>query len=97
MFHSAGPAEKRHRPSRAFEDPMAFQNEDDHENEEKGPPPPPVLNFVDIECSLTEERVFMPNLISRSSEEDDEIFHSDSIENFLQAPGPGRPYRSGRG
>ena len=43
---------------------MAFQNEDDYENEEKGPPPPPVLNFADIERSLTKERVFMPNLIS---------------------------------
>ena len=31
------------------------------------------------------ERVFMPNLICWSSEEDDEIFHSDSIEDFLQA------------
>ena len=27
----------------------------------------------------------MPNLICWSSEEDDEIFHSDSIEDFLQA------------
>ena len=74
---------------------MAFQNEDDDENKEKGPPPPHVLNFTDIECSLTKKRVFMPNLISWSSEEDDEIFHSDSIEDFLQAPG--RPYRRGRG
>ena len=56
----------------AFEDPMAFQNEDDDQNEEKGPPPPPVLNFADIECSLTEERVFMSNLICWSSEKDDE-------------------------
>ena len=48
-------------------------------------PLPPVLNFADIERSLTEERVFMPNLISWSSEEDDEIFHSDSIEDSLQA------------
>ena len=64
---------------------MAFQNEDDDQTEEKGPPPPPVLNFADIECSLTEERVFIPNLICLSSEEDDEIFHSDSIEDFLQA------------
>ncbi|CAH3034025.1 unnamed protein product [Porites lobata] len=68
-----------------FEDPMVFQNENDDENEEKGPPPPPVLNFADIECSLTEERVFIPNLICWSSEEDDELFHSDSIEDFLQA------------
>ena len=70
----------------AFEDPMGFQNEDDDENVEKGPPPPPVLNFADIECSLTEERVFMPNLICWSSEEDDKIFHSDSIKDSLQAP-----------
>ena len=39
---------------------MAFQNEDDDENEEKGPPPPPVLNFADIECSLTEDRGSRP-------------------------------------
>ena len=64
---------------------MAFQNEDDDANEEKGPPPPPVLNFADIERSLTEERVFMPNLTCWSSEEDDEIFHTDSIEDSLQA------------
>ena len=70
----------------AFKDPMAFQNEDDDENEEKGPLPPPVLNFADIECSLTEERVFMPNLICWSSEEDDKIFHSDFIKDSLQAP-----------
>ena len=69
----------------AFEDPMEFQNEDDEENEEKGPPPPPVLNFADIECSLTDERVFMPNLICWSSEEDEKIFHSDSIKDSLQA------------
>ena len=68
-----------------FEDPMAFQNEDDDANEEKGPPPPPVLNFADIERSLTEERVFIPNLTCWSSEEDDEIFHTDSIEDSLQA------------
>ena len=37
-----------------------FQNEDDDENEEKGPAPPPVLNFADIECSLTEDRGSRP-------------------------------------
>ena len=76
----------------AFEDPMAFQNEDDDQNEEKGPPPPPVLNFADIECSLTEERVFMRNLICWSSKEDDEtVVYGNRRPNCTLFSGPKGP------
>ena len=34
---------------------------------------PLLLNFADIECYLTEERVFVRNLICWSTEEDDDI------------------------
>ena len=68
---------------------MHFQFEaDDDGDENRGPrsPPPPVLNFADIECYLTEDRVFVPNLICWSSEEDgDIVHHSDSIDEFLES------------
>ena len=70
----------------AFEDPMYFQFDDDDDDDDKrGPPPPPVLNFADIECAISEDRVFQPNLICWSSEEDEEIHHARTIEEFLEA------------
>ena len=70
----------------AFEDPMYFQFDDDDDDEDKrGPPPPPVLNFTDIECALTEDRVFEPNLICWSSEEDEDIHHATTLNEFLDA------------
>ena len=65
-----------------FDDPMNFNDDDD---DERGPPPPPVLNFADIECAISEDRVFQPNLICWSSEEDEEIHHARTIEEFLEA------------
>ena len=50
------------------------------------PPPRPILVFADIECALSEDRVFVPNLICWSSEEDaDKVHHSDCKEEFLEA------------
>ena len=71
----------------AFEDPMYFQfdDDDDHDDDKRGPPPPPVLNFADIECAIAEDREFQPNLICWSSEEDEEIHHARTIEEFLEA------------
>ena len=70
-----------------LEEPLQWQCEDDdNENENSGPPPRPILAFADIECALSEDRVFVPNLICWSSEEDaDEVHHSDSKEEFLEA------------
>ena len=70
-----------------LEEPLQWQCEDDdNENENSGPPPRPILVFADIECALSEDRVFVPNLICWSSEEDaDEVHHSDSMEEFLEA------------
>ena len=70
-----------------LEDPLHFQFEaDDDGDENRGPPPPPVLNFADIECYLTKDRVFVPNWICWSSEEDgDFVHHSDSIDEFLES------------
>ena len=70
----------------AFEDPMYFQfdDDDDDDDDKRGPPPPPVLNFADIECAISEDRVFQPNLICWSSEEDEEIHHARTIEEFLE-------------
>ena len=69
------------------EEPLQWQCEDDdNENENSGPPPRPILVFADIECALSEDRVFVPNLICWSSEEDaDEVHHSDSMEEVLEA------------
>ena len=69
------------------EEPLQWQCEDDdNENENSGPPPRPILVFADIECALSEDRVFVPNLICWSSGEDaDEVHHSDSKEEFLEA------------
>lgn len=50
-------------------DPVAYVNDDD--NEKRGPPPPPLLNFADIECFTTEDRVFVQKLICWSTQEDD--------------------------
>ena len=50
------------------------------------PPPRPILVFADIECALSEDRVFVPNLICWSSEEDgDEENHLDTMEEFIEA------------
>ena len=43
------------------------------------------MNLADIECALSDDRVFQPNLICWSSEEDEEIHHTSSIEQFLEA------------
>ena len=73
------------------EEPLQWQCEDDdNENENSGPPPRPISVFADIECALSKDRVFVPNLICWSSEEDaDEVHHSDSsstiMEEFLEA------------
>ena len=66
-----------------LEEPVE-DNDDDNE-EQKGPPPSRLLNFADIECYLTEERVFVPNLICWSTEEDDDICQAYTIEEFLNA------------
>ena len=70
-----------------LEEPLQWQCEDDdNENENSGPPPSPILVFADIECALSEDRVFVPNLICWSSEEDaDQVHHSYSMEEFLEA------------
>ena len=67
-------------------DPNEFNEEEDENEDKQGPPPPPLLHFFDIESFLTEERIFIPNLICWSSEEDgDVIHHCNNIEDFLQA------------
>ena len=60
-------------------------NEDSDEEDKKSPPRSPLAVFADIECYQDEDRVFYPNLICWSSAEEDEIHHSDSIEDFLAA------------
>ena len=70
-----------------LEEPLPWQCEDDdNENENSGPPPRPILVFANIEWALSEDRKFIPNLICCLSEEDgDEVHHSDSMEEFLEA------------
>ena len=58
-----------------------FAENDEDDEEKKGPPPPPLPVFANIECYLTEERLFVPNLICWPSEEDDTIYHADTIKN----------------
>lgn len=59
--------------------------EDDNENnDKKGPPPKPLPVFADIECSLDADRVFTPNLICWSDEDEDEIHHTESMTDFLE-------------
>ena len=61
-------------------------NEEEDENEDKwGPPPHPLLNVADIECLTTEDRVFVPNPICQSTEEEDDIHHADTIGECLEA------------
>lgn len=61
-------------------DPNEFNEEEDENEDKQGPPPPPVLHFFDI------ERIFIPNLICWSSEEDDDVIHHcNNIEDFRQA------------
>ena len=61
-------------------DPNEFNEEEDENEDKQGPPPPPLLHFSDI------ERIFIPNLICWSPEEDDDVIHHcNNIEDFLQA------------
>ena len=71
-------------PQDDFEEPNDFQD-DENDEEKKGPPPKPILNFADIECALSDDNVFDPNLICWSSEEDDDIQSADNIDDFLKA------------
>ena len=69
----------------AFEDPMNFNKEEDKIEEKRGPPPLPLLNLADIESFSIDDRVFMPNLICWSTEDDDDIHHAKTIQEFLEA------------
>ena len=71
-------------PQDDFEEPNDFED-DENDEEKKGPPPKPILNFADIECALSDDNVFDPNLICWSSEEDDDIQSADNIDDFLKA------------
>ena len=69
-----------------LEEPLNWQYGDsEEENEKKGPPPKPILVFADIECVLSQDRVFTPNLICWSAEDKEDIHHTDSIPEFLDA------------
>ena len=48
-------------------------------------PHPPTLNFAPIECAFTKDQAFEPNLIYWSSEEDKDIHHATTINEFLDA------------
>lgn len=63
-----------------LEDPLHFQFEadDGDDDENRGPSPRPVLCFADIECTLSDDRMFFPNLICWSSRED-----GDDIQSLL--------------
>ena len=69
----------------SFDDPMNFNDDDDNDEDKRGPPPPPVLNFADIECAISEDRLFQPNLTCWSSEEDEKIHYERTTEEFLEA------------
>ena len=58
---------------------------DNENNDKKGPPPKPLLVFADIECSLDADRVFTPNLVCWSAEDEDEIHHTECMTDFLEA------------
>ena len=68
----------------SFDDLMNFNDDDDNDEDKRGPPPPPVLNFADIECAISEDRLFQPNLTCWSSEEDEKIHHERTTEEFLE-------------
>lgn len=69
-----------------MEEPLNWQYGDsEEENEKKAPPPKPILVFADIECALSQDRVFTPNLICWSAEDKEDIHHTDSIPEFLDA------------
>ena len=79
------PEQQQEEEEDPLEDPLNDNEEADY-SEKRGPPAPPVLNFADIECVLTNDRVFQPNLICWSTEEDgDEIHHTNSVDEFLEA------------
>ena len=72
-----------------FEEQPQQQDDEDFEDslqkkKEKGPPPP-TLNFAPIECAFTKDQAFEPNLIYWSSEEDKDIHHATTINEFLDA------------
>ena len=72
-----------------FEEQPQQQDDEDFEDslqkkKEKGPPPP-TLNFAPIECAFTKDQAFEPSLIYWSSEEDKDIHHATTINEFLDA------------
>lgn len=100
-FHATCPncGEFKHVDRRCFIQSVAKQNEtgnadpdfegprddDSDEEDKKAPPPPPIPVFADIECYQDEDGLFHANLICWSSAKEDEIYHSDKIEDLLTA------------
>ena len=79
------PVAKQNKTGNADRDFEAPLDDDSDEEDKKTPPPPPIPVFADIECYQDEDRVFHANRVCWSSAEEDEIHHSDKIEDFLAA------------
>ena len=79
------PVAKQNKTGNADPDFEAPLDDDSDEEDKKAPLPPPIPVFADIECYQDEDRVFHANLVRWSSAEEDEIHHSDEIEDFLAA------------
>ena len=79
------PVAKQNKTGNADPDFEAPLDDDSDEEDKKAPLPPPIPVFADIECYQDEDWVFHANLICWSSAEEDEIHHSDKIEDFLAA------------
>ena len=79
------PVAKQNKTGNADPDFEAPLDDDSDEEDKKAPPPPPIPVFADIECYQDEDWVFHANLICWSSAEEDEIHHSDKIDDFLAA------------
>ena len=76
--------EEKHAGLRVHED-ASEDYEDSQDQEESGPPPlKPLLCFVDLGCSLNENKEFEFHRVGWLYEADDTFLEADTVEQFLQ-------------
>jgi len=77
--------EQNHADLRVIEeDSKAYEDSDSEEQGSRPSKLKPLLCFVDLECSLNEEKVFEVHRVGWAYEDDDTFLEADTVEHFLE-------------